>query len=142
MSMPPERMAEIHARCFTTPRPWRAAEFAALCASPHVFACTCAKGAEGFALGRVIAAEAELLTLAVIPDMQGRGIGRGLLGRFEEAARRRGAERAFLEVSQANTRAIALYRAAGYTESGRRSGYYRGGDGRRADAILMHKPLC
>jgi len=137
--MTPEEMAEIHARCFTAPRPWSADEFSALQAGAHVFACT-REG--GFALGRAIAGEAELLTIAVSPESQGRGIGRKLLECFEDAARRRGATRAFLEVSEANHPAIALYRACGYGEAGRRTGYYRDKDGRRADAILMRKPLA
>ena len=136
--MTPEEMAEIHARCFTAQRPWSADEFSALLASAHVFACTRERG---FALGRAIAGEAELLTIAVSPEMQGRGIGRKLLECFEDAARQRGAGTAFLEVSQANHPAVALYRACGYAEAGRRTGYYRDREGKRADAILMHKLL-
>ncbi len=137
--MTPEEMAEIHARCFTAQRPWSADEFSALRAGAHVFACVRERG---FALGRAIAGEAELLTIAVSPEFQGRGIGRELLESFEEAARRRGALRAFLEVCAANHPAIALYRACGYAEAGRRAGYYRDRDGKRADAILMHKQLA
>jgi ribosomal-protein-alanine N-acetyltransferase len=95
----------------------------------------------GFALGREIAGEAELLTLAVNPDHQRQGNGRALLAAFEAEAAKRGATVAFLEVASDNTLACALYRAAGYTESGRRSAYYRPPAGPKIAAIIMRKPL-
>jgi len=58
----PESLARLHGACFTAPRPWSAAEFAALLASPGVILVS---GAAGFARGRTAADEAELLTLAV-----------------------------------------------------------------------------
>ncbi len=95
----------------------------------------------GFALGREIAGEVELLTLAVDPDHQRQGNGRALLAAFEAEATKRGATDAFLEVADNNTTACALYRAAGYTESGRRAAYYRPPTGPRIAAIIMRKPL-
>ena len=58
--MTPEAMAALHARTMTTPRPWSREEFAALLGSPGVFA---VGEPTGFALGRVVLDEAELLTL-------------------------------------------------------------------------------
>ena len=137
--MTPDALADLHRRCFVTPRPWRAAEFRDLLAAPGValFA-----GAHGFALGRIIAGEAELLTLAVDPDHRRQGHARALLARFEAAALHGAAERTFLEVSAANRAAIGLYRSAGYLESGRRAGYYRDPDGAAVDAVLMEKRLA
>jgi [ribosomal protein S18]-alanine N-acetyltransferase len=122
--MSPEAMATLHARCFTdAPRPWTAPEFAALLAEPTSLLCT-APG--GFALGRLAADEAELLTLAVDPGSRRRGIGRRLVAALEAAARARGAEAVFLEVAEGNAAARALYAACRYAEVGRRPGYYPG----------------
>ena len=56
--MTPAEMAALHARSFTTPRPWSEAEITELLASPLVFALT-RPGA--FLLGRVVAGAALLL---------------------------------------------------------------------------------
>jgi len=136
--MPPDALAALHARCFETPRPWSAAEFASLCAFSGVFVQTTDAG---FAMGREIAGEVELLTLAVDPDHQRQGRGRLLLAAFETEARLRGAKDAFLEVAENNAAACALYYGAGYSESGRRAAYYAPPTGPRIAAIVMHKPL-
>ncbi|RYH09469.1 GNAT family N-acetyltransferase [Tropicimonas sp. IMCC6043] len=137
--MTPGDLAALHAGCFETPRPWSEVEFAALLASPGCFLCTVP---DGFALGRVLAGEAELLTLAVAPQARRSGQGRRLLGTFETAAREQGADRAFLEVSAANGPAIALYLSQGYSEAGRRKDYYRTPTGTRIDALVLTRPLA
>lgn len=136
--MTPDVLATLHARCFETPRPWSAAEFASLLGSKGVFLQT---NNAGFAMGREIAGEVELLTLAVDPALQRQGHGRRLLIMFEAEARNRGAQDAFLEVARNNTAGQALYLAAGYTESGRRPAYYTPPSGPKIDAILLRKPL-
>ena len=136
--MTPEELAGLHARSFETPRPWSAEEFAELLNSTGVFLCP---HDAGFALGRVIADEAELLTLAVVPESRRNGIGRRLLAAFDATATGRGARSAFLEVSADNTAAIALYGSAGYRPSGRRRDYYAAPGGRRIDAMIFTKPL-
>ena len=90
----------------------------------------------GFSLFRAIGGEAELLLLAVVPDRQGRGIGRQLLDEFVEHARGAGATRVHLEVREGNP-AVAMYRRAGFAPAGRREKYYRGDDGSQYDAITL-----
>ena len=70
----------------------------------------------------------------------GVGIGRALLRWCEHAAREAGALSMLLEVREDNERARAFYTAAGYTEVGRREGYYRIRD-RRIDALVMRREL-
>lgn len=137
--MTPARMAAIHACAFTDHRPWSEAEFATLLADRQVF--SLAQGPDCFALGRVVLDEAELLTIATDPAAQRQGLARGCLNRFLTDCAARGAARVFLEVDAANLPALALYRTAGFTEAGRRKGYYRHADGKRSDAIVMGKPL-
>lgn len=159
--MTPEALAALHAAAFTVPRPWSAAEIAGLLADPAVFLLCCgssraarvssprageepgAAGDEpvGFLLGRVVLDEAELLTLAVHPRMQGRGIGGALVAAFLARAGARGARRAFLEVAEDNAAARALYARAGFAPVGRRRGYFHTPGGRSIDAIVMARDL-
>ncbi len=136
--MNPVRLAEVHARCFTVPRPWRAAEFADLLAEDQTIL---VGDVAGFALGRVIADEAEVLTIAVAPERRRKGVARHLLADLEDAARRRGADTCFLEVAADNRAAIGLYHSAGYAEVGRRRGYYRKPDGKAVDALILSRVL-
>lgn len=94
----------------------------------------------GFALGRVVLDEAELLTLAIDPTVQRRGLGRSCLANFEAEAAARGAGHLHLEVAETNAAALHLYRAAGWHQAGRRKAYYKGADA-RIDAVLMTKHL-
>ncbi|UYV36186.1 GNAT family N-acetyltransferase [Rhodobacteraceae bacterium D3-12] len=136
--MTPDALATLHARAFARLRPWSAPEFASLLTSPHVFLVTLP---HAFALGRAVADEAELLTIATDPAHQRSGMGTACLKAFETAAVDRGAAQCFLEVDSENTAALALYRRFGFTSTGRRADYYSLPNGMRADAILMAKPL-
>jgi [ribosomal protein S18]-alanine N-acetyltransferase len=139
MTGDPVWLADIHAACFTIPRPWSADEFAQLLAAPSsVLACA----DHGFALGRVAADEAELVTIAVVPHERRKGVARRLLDDLEGRLKNAGAARVFLEVSSENSAAIALYRAAGYDRTGRRNGYYRAPDGQTIDGLILSKPLA
>jgi ribosomal-protein-alanine N-acetyltransferase len=135
----PDALAALHARSFTTPRPWSAAEFAAFLGDPLAFLLV--EGDAGFLLGRAAAGEAELLTLAVAPEARNRGLGLRLVSRFLYQARLRGAEVAFLEVAADNAPARAVYGRGGFRETGRRPGYYRDADGRPVDALVMTRVL-
>ncbi|MES2143625.1 MAG: GNAT family N-acetyltransferase [Pseudomonadota bacterium] len=132
--MTPDRLAALHAASFVMPRPWSAREFVDLLASPAVFLLT---DSESFLLARVVAEEAELLTLAVAPAQRRQGIGRRLVARFVTTARSRGAARAFLEVSAENLSATNLYKSVGFAISGRRKAYFRSAEGRTVDALVM-----
>ncbi|GAA6187993.1 N-acetyltransferase [Litorivita sp. NS0012-18] len=140
----PDRLAVIHAAAFIHDRPWSAKELAALMASPHVFACALPNSSapHAFALGRVVAGEAELLTIACASAHQGQGFGRAALQAFEAEARLRAADQAFLDVADDNAPARGLYQRAGYIETGRRKAYYRRKGRADADACLMVKQLA
>ncbi len=127
-------MAALHAACFSVPRPWSEAEFATYLAEPAAFVLS---EPGGVLVGRVAADEAELLTLAVAPDARRAGIGGRLLARFLAEAGARGAVAAFLEVAAVNGAAIALYQRAGFTERGRRRGYFAG-----KDALVLFRAIA
>jgi ribosomal-protein-alanine N-acetyltransferase len=130
----PEDLAELHALSFTAPRPWTAAEFAEVLGTRGAFLL---EEGPAFLVGRAIAGEAELLTLAVPPGMRRHGAGRHLLRAFDARAREGGAREAFLEVAEDNAAARGLYLSEGWEEVGSRPGYL--GPGRRA--ILMRRDL-
>jgi ribosomal-protein-alanine acetyltransferase len=88
-------------------------------------------------------AEAQLLNLSVVPDARRQGLGRALLQRFADAARRGGAEQMFLEVRVSNAAAIELYRSAGFEPVGRRTAYYPSTPRAPAeDALVMRLVLA
>ncbi|PTX57133.1 ribosomal-protein-alanine N-acetyltransferase [Litoreibacter ponti] len=134
--MSPDALAALHARCFETPRPWSAAEFEYLLTRAFLLTSDA-----GFLLGRVVADEAELLTLAVAPEVRRGGQGRALVDQFLDEAAQRGAVTSFLEVSAENAPARALYRAAGFEEVGLRAGYYLAPDLGKIDAVVMRRDL-
>ena len=131
-------MARLHARCFATPRPWTGAEFAAVIADPLCFTLI---ESDGFLIGRAVADEAEILTLAVDPEARRRGTGARLVQRFLAEAQNRGAASAFLEVAANNQPAICLYLQAGFGEAGLRRGYYTKADAAAVDAVVMARVL-
>ncbi len=130
-------MARLHAASFTLPAPWSEAEITATLASPFNFALL---RETGFLLGKVVAGEAELLTIAVDPAARRLGTGRALVAAFLAEARARAADTAFLEVAATNAAARSVYTAAGFIQTGRRKGCYRG-EGLVVDAIVMSRPL-
>lgn len=138
-SMTPDTLADIHARAFAgQSRGWSAEEFSRLLSSDTGFV---VGGAAAFAVGRIVADEAEILTLARDPDVRGQGLGKKILEDFEQNAAQRGASRIFLEVAETNAPALRLYRDAGYAEIARRAAYYTRPDGARADALILEKRI-
>ncbi|QDY68414.1 GNAT family N-acetyltransferase [Qingshengfaniella alkalisoli] len=133
--MTPDDRAALHAECFTTPRPWSAQEFSQLLSSTGIFVID---RTSGFAMGRVVADEVELLTIAVASSARRMGCGRNLMTAFMNNAKYLGAATAFLEVAADNEPAIRLYRASGFVQTGWRPNYYVKADGTGAiDAVVM-----
>lgn len=132
--MTPQDCALIHALAFHESRPWDAKEFDALLSSKHCFR---VGDSRGFAIGRAVAGESELLTIAVAPEFQGNGFGRRLLNLYHSKAQKLGAQTLFLEVARDNVAAIGLYESTGYRVSAKRTNYYKRRDGSTVDALTM-----
>ena len=134
-----EALAATHARAFAGQgRAWRAQEISELLQSPHV---ALTGDASAFALTRIVAGEAELLTIATDPDHRRQGKARQVLTSALTTAAARGATRLFLEVAADNHAALALYTQAGFAETGRRAGYYPRPPGPPVDALTMARDL-
>lgn len=95
-------------------------------------------GLVGWAGVRVVADEAEILTVGVVPAARRRGIARQLLAALLEHARTAGAREVYLEVRIDNDAARTLYASEGFAELGVRRGYYDHG---RVDAVVMHRVI-
>ncbi|ARZ23777.1 ribosomal-protein-alanine acetyltransferase [Brucella melitensis] len=90
----------------------------------------------GFVLARLVAGEAEILTIAVSRDVQRQGVGRMLMDGVLRHLYQERAETLFLEVDEANIAAQALYRRLGFQKVGDRPAYYEAANGRSAALIL------
>lgn len=135
-----ELLAALHAEAFETG--WTTQALAELLAMPNAFALlarTTGSGSgqpAGFLLLRQAADEAEIITLAVRPRLQRLGVARTLLQAGLQQLAGQGAATCFLEVAEGNTAARQLYQGFGFTEAGRRPGYYADAQ----TAIVMKRP--
>ena len=82
--------------------------------------------------------ELEILNLAVVPEWRGRGCASRLLRLVLRMAAKMGMRRAVLEVRSGNLPALALYAGQGFTQIGRRRGYYHDSG---EDALVLELPL-
>lgn len=132
-------LAELHATCFPD-QPWDAKAFEAFLAQPstHLVQSACR---QAFALIQLVPPEAEILTLCVAPEARREGQARSLLQHLNTLCRTQNATHIFLEVAADNTAAQALYRHAGYAETGRRKAYYARSGAPAVDAVMMQRAL-
>ncbi|MEY4657303.1 MAG: hypothetical protein RL466_116 [Actinomycetota bacterium] len=79
--------------------------------------------------------EADVLTVAVLPDFRRQGIAREFMRQIGEWAKERGASALMLEVEKSNSAAIELYKSLGYMQISVRMDYYGPGQ----DAFVMRK---
>jgi len=129
-------LSAIHARAFPDDEYWDARIIAGQLSQPGVFGLIDIRG--GMLLARLAADEAEVLTVAVVPERRQQGVGGGLITAAADEARARGAERLFLEVSTRNPAARGLYQQLGFSQVGRRPKYYADG----SDALVLSKALA
>ena len=82
-------------------------------------------------------AEADVLTVGVIPSHRGKGIGRQLMAMITEWAKQQGSIAMMLEVKVDNLDAIGLYESLGYAKLNVRKDYFGAG----LDALVMRLEL-
>ena len=78
--------------------------------------------------------QAEVMSVAVVPELRGQGVGTILFGELIQAVKARGATAITLEVRPSNAAAIKLYQSFGLRSVGRRRGYYLDNG---EDALIM-----
>jgi ribosomal-protein-alanine N-acetyltransferase len=131
-------LAPLERRCFSDP--WSEASFEELLHLSYVVALVAEEGEriEAYLIARIVAGEAEILNLAVAPEMRRSGLGGRLLERGLDRLRKKGAERVWLEVRESNAAARELYHRRGFVDAGRRPKYYRAPI---EDALVLQLPL-
>ena len=82
-------------------------------------------------------AEADVLTVGVIPDQRGKGIARKLMAQITDWAGQQGSTAMMLEVKVDNIEAIGLYESLGYSKLNIRKDYFGVG----LDALVMRLDL-
>jgi len=138
-----EVVAKVHAKCFFDA--WAPPMLRQVLGMPGAFGYVARRAGYGsvvgFALGRVVADECELLSLGVEPDFRSQGIGAQLLAAAMSRAAAEKARWFFLEVAEDNKSALRLYRSYGLTGVGQRLDYYENADGSRTNAYTMRCAL-
>jgi ribosomal-protein-alanine N-acetyltransferase len=135
------RLAQLHAASFH--RGWGEGEFESMIAERNTLVHRLRLGRKtiGFAVSRMGADEAEILSIAIDAACRGRGLSRDLLLTHLGHLAGRGVRRIFLEVEENNAPARRLYERTGFSVVGRRERYYRGTSGEQLNALLMRRDL-
>lgn len=130
-------IAALEAETFSFPQ--SAKDFEQMLTAPDKCLLVAELGGEavGYIGTYTVCRETDILTVAVTPKARRNGIGRMLLcGLF--SALEKESDVVFLEVRESNAAARALYAALGFSEIGKRRGYYQRPT---EDAILYKKDL-
>jgi ribosomal-protein-alanine N-acetyltransferase len=135
------RLAQLHAASFH--RGWGDGEFEGMIVERNtlVHRLTLGRKTVGFAVSRIGADEAEILSIAIDADKRGRGLSRNLLLTHLGHLAGRGVRRIFLEVEENNAPARRLYERCGFAVVGRRERYYQQPSGEQLNALLMRRDL-
>ena len=129
-------ICKIDKQCFKNPWTWESMVFEI----SHPLSVSVMEQRGGsvvaFAVGRVIADEAELMKIATLEKYRRQGIARLMLTELLDKMRDKGALTCYLEAASKNAAAISLYKSMGFEEISVRKLYY--GDD---DAITMRLRL-
>ena len=135
------RLAQLHGASFH--RGWGEGEFENMLTERNTLVHRLRRGRKviGFAVSRMAADEAEILSIAIDADERGRGLSRNLLLTHLGHLAGRGVRSVFLEVEENNHPARRLYEWAGFGVVGRRERYYQQAGGEHLNALLMRRDL-
>ena len=135
------RLAQLHGASFH--RGWGENEFEQMLRERNtlVHRLRQGRGVIGFAVSRIAADEAEILSIALEPGHRGRGLSRDLFLTHLGHLAGRGVRTVFLEVEENNQPARKLYERAGFAVAGRRERYYKEAGGQELNALVMRRDL-
>jgi [ribosomal protein S18]-alanine N-acetyltransferase len=134
-------LARIHGAAFH--RGWGEGEFENMLTERNTLVHRLRLGRKiiGFAVSRLAADEAEILSVAVAESHRGRGLSNNLLLTHLGHLAGHGVRTVFLEVEENNRPARRLYERAGFAVVGRRERYYRQPGAESLNALLMRRDL-
>lgn len=131
-----DAIVKIDEQCFKNPWTWESMVFEI----SHPLSVSSVEWRDGkvvaFAVGRVIADEAEVMKIATLEKYRRQGIARLMMTELLDKMREKGALTCYLEAASKNAAALALYKSMGFEEISVRELYY--GDD---DAIAMRLAL-
>ena len=135
------RLAQLHGASFA--QGWGESEFETMLSERNTLVHRLRLGRKtiGFAVSRIGADEAEILSVAVDPSHRGRGLSGTLLMTHLGHLAGRGVRTIFLEVEENNQPARRLYDKGGFVVVGRRERYYKQPSGEQLNALLMRRDL-
>lgn len=90
----------------------------------------------GYIGSQTVVGETDMMNVAVHPDFRRRGIAQDLIQSLVEVLKTRQSHCLTLEVRASNTPAINLYEKLGFSQVGKRPGYYRKP---KEDAFILRK---
>ncbi|MEW7007203.1 MULTISPECIES: GNAT family N-acetyltransferase [unclassified Lentilitoribacter] len=136
-------IADLHTKLFR--RGWSADECASLISQNTVFGFVARPINQskplGFVLSRVIADEAEILSIGTDQRAQNQGLGWRMMQAVIGEASKRGAKKLFLEVDENNEPAVILYKKIGFKTVGKRQAYYDNGEDAKSNALVLEFKL-
>jgi len=135
------RLAQLHGASFH--RGWGEGEFETMLSERNTLVHRLRLGRQviGFAVSRMAADEAEILSIAVDAGHRGKGLSRNLLLTHLGHLAGHGVRHIFLEVEENNAPARRLYEWSGFGVVGRRERYYQQDGGEQLNALLMRRDL-
>ena len=135
------RLAQLHGSSFH--RGWGEGEFEIMLGETNTLVHRLRLGRKtvGFAISRIGADEAEILSIAIDPHCRGQGLSHNLLLTHLGHLAGRGVRTIFLEVEENNQPALSLYKRTGFAVVGRRERYYQEPGGEQLNALLMRRDL-
>ena len=131
-------VADLHALCFE--QSWSRDDFVRKCEDRvhRLFViCDQSRNPIGFVVFSCVLDEAEIVTLGVKPESQGQNVAKNLLKFSFDVLKQSGSTVVFLEVNENNVRAFNLYNSMGFSQIGRRLGYYANPNGEKENALTM-----
>ena len=135
------KLAQLHGASFH--RGWGEGEFEQMLTERNTLVHRLSLGRKviGFAVSRIAADEAEILSIAIDAKHRGRGLSRNFLLTHLGHLAGRGVRTVFLEVEENNQPALRLYQRAGFGVAGLRERYYQQPGGEKLNALLMRRDL-
>jgi [ribosomal protein S18]-alanine N-acetyltransferase len=134
-------LAELHGASFH--RGWGEGEFEGMLTQRNTLVHRLRIGRKiiGFAISRMAADEAEILSIAIAAGHRGRGLSRNLVLTHLGHLAGRGVRTVFLEVEENNQPARRLYERVGFAITGVRERYYQQPGGEQLNALIMRRDL-
>ena len=130
------QVAELEKLCFAMP--WSEKSVAGELDNPLALWLVAMEGDRlaGYVGSQTVMDETDMMNLAVAPQFRRQGVGETLVNALTASLKELGSRCLTLEVRDSNEAARALYGKLGFTEIGRRRGYYRDP---REDALILRK---